>query len=122
VRRGLEELRLGGRRLPAQEGTSGCDRSLGRRQRQAVLVRQRDQGGAQLSPNNRWVAYVSNEAGPNEVFVARFARKVSLVGTSSGLNIAAAVHVAGELRPGKVVVIVAVDSGLKCLAGDLFQP
>jgi cysteine synthase len=45
-----------------------------------------------------------------------------LVGTSSGLNIAAAVHVARELGPGKVVVTVAVDSGLKYLAGDLFQP
>ena len=45
-----------------------------------------------------------------------------LVGTSSGLNIAAAVHVASELGPGKVVVTVAVDSGLKYLAGDLFQP
>ena len=44
-----------------------------------------------------------------------------LVGTSSGLNIAAAVHVARELGPGKVVVTVAVDSGLKYLAGDLFQ-
>jgi cysteine synthase A len=45
-----------------------------------------------------------------------------LVGTSSGLNIAAAVHLARELGPAKVVVTVAVDSGLKYLAGDLFQP
>ena len=45
-----------------------------------------------------------------------------LVGTSSGLNVAAAVDVARELGPGKVVVTVAVDSGLKYLAGDLFQP
>jgi cysteine synthase len=45
-----------------------------------------------------------------------------LVGTSSGLNVAAAVEVARELGPGKVVVTVAVDSGLKYLAGDLFQP
>ena len=43
-----------------------------------------------------------------------------LVGTSSGLNIAAAVQLAGELGPGRVVVTVAVDSGLKYLAGDLF--
>jgi cysteine synthase A len=42
------------------------------------------------------------------------------VGTSSGLNIAAAVRIAGELGPGKVVATVAVDSGLKYLAGDLF--
>jgi cysteine synthase len=44
-----------------------------------------------------------------------------LVGTSSGLNIAAALQIARELGPGKVVVTVAVDSGLKYLAGDLFE-
>ena len=44
-----------------------------------------------------------------------------LVGTSSGLNVAAAVNIAQELGPGKVVVTVAVDSGLKYLAGDLFE-
>ena len=45
-----------------------------------------------------------------------------LVGTSSGLNIAAAVQLARELRlgPGKTVATVAVDTGLKYLAGDLF--
>ena len=31
-----------------------------------------DQSQAQLSPDNRWVAYVSNEGGPNEVFVTEF--------------------------------------------------
>jgi cysteine synthase A len=44
-----------------------------------------------------------------------------LVGTSSGLNVAAAVRIAQELGPGKVVATVAVDSGLKYLAGDLFD-
>jgi cysteine synthase A len=44
-----------------------------------------------------------------------------LVGTSSGLNIAAAVAIAGELGPGQVVATVVVDSGLKYLAGDLFS-
>jgi cysteine synthase A len=44
-----------------------------------------------------------------------------LVGTSTGLNIAAAVRVAQELGPGKVVATVAVDTGLKYLAGDLFE-
>jgi cysteine synthase len=42
------------------------------------------------------------------------------VGTSSGLNVAAAVQLARELGPGKIVATVAVDSGLKYLAGDLF--
>ena len=44
-----------------------------------------------------------------------------LAGTSSGLNIAAAIALARELGPGKVVATVVVDSGLKYLAGDLFR-
>jgi cysteine synthase A len=44
-----------------------------------------------------------------------------LVGTSSGLNIVAAIALARELGPGKVVATVVVDTGLKYLAGDLFQ-
>ncbi len=52
---------------------------------------------------------------------ARLAREEGLlVGTSSALNIAAAVDLARELGPGKVVATVAVDTGLKYLAGDLF--
>lgn len=43
-----------------------------------------------------------------------------LVGTSSGLNIAAAVAIARELGRGHTVATVAVDTGLKYLAGDLF--
>jgi cysteine synthase A len=55
------------------------------------------------------------------VMALRLAREEGiLVGTSSGLNIAAAVAVARELGPGKVVATVAVDTGLKYLAGDLF--
>jgi cysteine synthase len=42
-------------------------------------------------------------------------------GTSSGLNILAAVQLAKELGPGHRVATVAVDSGLKYLAGDLFS-
>src|SRR4051812_21861785 len=44
-----------------------------------------------------------------------------LVGTSTGLNVAAAVQLARELGPGKTVATVAVDTGLKYLAGDLFD-
>lgn len=43
-----------------------------------------------------------------------------LVGTSSGLNIAAAIQLACELGPDKTVATIAVDTGLKYLAGDLF--
>jgi cysteine synthase A len=42
-------------------------------------------------------------------------------GTSSGLNLAAALDLAKELGPGKVVATVAVDTGLKYLAGDLYK-
>jgi cysteine synthase A len=43
-----------------------------------------------------------------------------LAGTSTGLNVTAAIRLASELGPGNVVVTVASDSGLKYLAGDLF--
>ena len=56
------------------------------------------------------------------VMVRRLAREEGVfVGTSSGLNIVAAIELARELGPGKVVATVAVDSGLKYLAGDLFS-
>ena len=41
-------------------------------------------------------------------------------GTSTGLNVAGAIQVAKELGAGRTVVTVAVDSGLKYLAGDLY--
>ncbi|CAN5876174.1 cysteine synthase A [soil metagenome] len=43
-----------------------------------------------------------------------------LAGTSSGLNVLAAVQLASEMKPGQRVATVAVDTGLKYLAGDLF--
>ena len=43
-------------------------------------------------------------------------------GTSTGLNLVGALQVARELGPGKVVATVAVDTGLKYLAGDLYKP
>jgi cysteine synthase A len=56
------------------------------------------------------------------VMVRRLAREEGVfVGTSSGLNIVAAIELARELGPGQVVATVAVDSGLKYLAGDLFS-
>ena len=51
----------------------------------------------------------------------RLAREEGVfAGTSSALNVVAALELARELGPGKVVATVAVDSGLKYLAGDLF--
>lgn len=43
-----------------------------------------------------------------------------LVGTSTGLNVTAAIRLAKELGPGKTVVTVACDTGLKYMSGDLF--
>ena len=42
-------------------------------------------------------------------------------GTSTGLNVVAALQLARELGPGRRVATVAVDTGLKYLAGDLFE-
>ena len=55
--------------------------------------------------------------------IARRAAKEEgiFAGTSSGMNLAGALAVARELGPGKVVATVAVDTGLKYLAGDLYK-
>src|SRR5699024_10192855 len=42
-------------------------------------------------------------------------------GTSSAFNIAGALHLAKEFGPGRTVATVACDSGLKYLAGDLYE-
>ena len=41
-------------------------------------------------------------------------------GTSSAVNVAGAIALAQEIGPGNTVATVAVDTGLKYLAGDLF--
>jgi cysteine synthase A len=51
----------------------------------------------------------------------RLAREEGIfAGTSTGLNVIGAQQLALELGPGHTVVTVAVDTGLKYLAGDLF--
>lgn len=44
-----------------------------------------------------------------------------LVGTSTGLNVVAALNLARELGPGKTVATVACDTGLKYVRGNLFE-
>jgi len=44
----------------------------------------------------------------------------AVAGTSSGLNVVGAFQLAEELGEGKTVVTVAVDTGLKYLADDLY--
>ena len=52
----------------------------------------------------------------------RLAREEGIfAGVSSALNIVAALQLARELGPGHTVATVAVDTGLKYLAGDLFE-
>jgi cysteine synthase A len=52
----------------------------------------------------------------------RLAREEGIFsGTSTGLNVLAAVQLARELGPGHQVATVAVDTGLKYLAGNLFD-
>src|SRR3989442_6123980 len=42
-------------------------------------------------------------------------------GVSTGMNVAGSLQLARELGPGHIVATVAVDTGLKYLAGDLFE-
>lgn len=52
----------------------------------------------------------------------RLAREEGIfAGVSSGMNVVGALQLARELGPGHTVVTVAVDTGLKYLAGDLYQ-
>jgi len=61
------------------------------------------------------------DEGRARLFANRLAREEGLfAGTSSALNLLGAVTLAGELGAGHTVVTVAVDTGLKYLAGDLF--
>jgi cysteine synthase len=55
--------------------------------------------------------------------MARQAARVEgvLSGPSTGANIAAALQLARRLGPGRTVVTIQVDSGLKYLAGDLYR-
>ncbi|RTE83839.1 hypothetical protein BHE90_001591 [Fusarium euwallaceae] len=45
-----------------------------------------------------------------------------LVGTSTGLNVVGALRLAQDLGPGKMVLTIACDTGLKYMNGDLFVP
>lgn len=63
------------------------------------------------------------EEGEAREIARRLAKEEGIfTGTSSGLNVAAALQLASELGPGAIVVTVAVDTGLKYLAEDLFLP
>ena len=61
------------------------------------------------------------EENEGRAMARRAARQEGIfAGTSTGLNLVGALQLARELGPGKVVATVAVDTGLKYLAGDLY--
>ncbi|MEJ2862082.1 PLP-dependent cysteine synthase family protein [Actinomycetospora flava] len=61
------------------------------------------------------------DEGAARALARRLAREEGVfVGTSSALNVAGALELAREVGPGRTVVTVAADTGLKYLAGDLF--
>lgn len=78
-----------------------------------------------VPPHLKREEYDEARAIPEEaarVMARRLAREEGIfAGTSTGLNVVAALQIAKELGPGKTVVTVAVDSGMKYLAGDLYQ-
>ena len=62
------------------------------------------------------------EEGAAREMARRLAKEEGIfAGTSSGLNVAAALQLAKELGPGTTVATVAVDTGFKYLAGDLYR-
>jgi cysteine synthase A len=62
------------------------------------------------------------EEGEARQMARRLAKEEGIfAGTSSGLNVVGALQLAAELGTGRTVVTVAVDSGLKYLAGDLYS-
>lgn len=70
-------------------------------------------------------AYYDDARGIDEAAARQMARRLAreegiFAGTSTGLNLVGALQLAQELGPGHTVVTVAVDTGLKYLAGDLY--
>ncbi len=62
------------------------------------------------------------EEGAAREMARRLAKEEGIfAGTSSGLNVTAALQLAQELGPGNTVATVAVDTGFKYLAGDLYR-
>lgn len=64
--------------------------------------------------------------GIDETEARQLARRLAkeegiFAGVSTGLNVVGALQIARELGPGHTVVTVAVDTGLKYLAGDLYD-
>jgi cysteine synthase A len=70
--------------------------------------------------------YYDEARGIDEAEAREMARRLTreegiFSGTSTGLNVVGALQLAVDLGPGHTVVTVAVDTGLKYLAGDLYE-
>ena len=70
--------------------------------------------------------YYNEARGIDESEARQVARRLAreegiFAGISTGLNVTGALQLARELGPGHTVVTVAVDTGLKYLAGDLYE-
>ena len=70
--------------------------------------------------------YYDEARGIDETEARQMARRLAkeegvFAGTSSGLNVVGALQLAEELGPRHTVATVAVDTGLKYLAGDLYE-
>ena len=97
---------------------------------QPLIEREGAQTQAQLSPDHRWLAYVSNEAGPNEVFVAEFqldpgsgsATVAKSIRLSEGGGFAPRWRADGHellyLKPDGAVMSIAVDATHQILANS----
>ena len=95
------------------EGASASARPL--------LRREKNQWQAQLSPDGRWVAYVSNEAGPNEVFVApfRFDPAAALPSAGEGIRISEGGGFAPRWRrDGRELLYLTPDGSVMTIAVD----
>jgi cysteine synthase len=68
---------------------------------------------------NRIVAISTSDA---KAMARRLAREEGIfAGTSTGANVCAAIEIAKELGPGRTVLTLAIDSGLKYLSTDLYR-
>ena len=86
-----------------------------------LITREGDQSQAQLSPDGRWVAYVSNETGRNEVFVASFRFDASTGDASVGDSMP--VSDGGGFAPrwrgdGKELLYLKVDGSVMAIEAD----
>ncbi|MDY0110933.1 MAG: cysteine synthase family protein [Candidatus Krumholzibacteria bacterium] len=91
----------------------------GRHGVEGIAVFERDR--MPLLDSELYAAVLSVPEQEGREMARRLARAAGLlVGTSSGLNLAAAVRVAAERGPDATVVTVLVDTGLKYLTGSLY--